>query len=363
MTTGKKIIRNIILAVIAIGLITFVVIKLTSNKKKINEKNKVVDRSSIAVPVNTFKVAMQPVNGNFSLPAVIEPETEADITLNSAGKIKNLNFKLGSVVRKGQVLGSIDNSLKEINLRSTELLLAKAKKDFERIESLYQGNASTEIDYLNAKYNYENTQTQVDLIKQQIADGTLIAPISGIVTKKNLEPGEFVNMGMSVATIVDVNSLKVKVMVGESNIYQVTPNMTVDITCDIYPDKIFRGTVRYVSPRGDESHNYEVEIAIKNEKGTQLKGGTFVKVNFDIENKGEVLQIPKLALVEGVKNPYVYVAKNNKAEQRKITVGRELGESIEVLGGLEAGEEVITSGQINLSNGSVIEIINNTAKK
>lgn len=359
MATGKRIIRNVIIAIIVISSLAFVVIKLSSNKKKIDAKNKVVDRSSIAIPVNTYKVSMQPVSGSFSLPAVIEPETEADITLNAAGKIKNLNFKLGSAVRKGQVLGSIDNSVKEINLQSTELLLAKYKKDLERIESLFQGNASTEIEYLNAKFNYENTQTQVALIKQQIADGTLIAPISGIVIKKNLEPGEFVNMGMPVATIVDVNSLKVKVMVGESNIYQVKQNMPVFITADVFPGVNFEGTVRYVSPRGDESHNYEVEVSIKNNKQAQLKGGTFVKVDFDIESVGEVLQIPKMALVEGVKNPYVYIASGNKAEQRKITVGREIGENIEVLSGLNAGDEVITSGQINLKSGSIIEIIKN----
>jgi len=359
MANTKKIIRNVVIAVLLAGLVGFVAFRLISNKKKIDAKNQVIDRSGIAIPVNTIVVSKQQVTGNFSLPAVIQPETEADITLNSAGKIQSLNFKLGSVVKKGQVLGALDNSLKQINLQSTELLLAKAKKDFDRVESLYQGNASTEIDYLNAKYNYENTQTQVAAIKQQIADGTLIAPISGVITKKNLEPGEFVNMGMPVATIVDVSTLKAKVMVGESNIYQVKEKMPVTISSDIFPNTVFEGTVRFVSPNGDESHNYEVEIAIKNNKEAQLKGGTFVKVNFDIPSEGQVLQIPKMALVEGVKNPYVYVASGNKAEQRKITVGREIGENIEVLGGLNEGDQVITSGQINLKSGSIIEVIKN----
>lgn len=359
MEKRNKIIRNIVIVVLVIAGAAFVVIRLTGNKKKIDEKNQVIDRSGIAIPVNTFKVAKQPVSGSFSLPAVIEPETEADLSINTPGKIQSLNIKLGTVVKKGQVLGSIDNSLKQISLQQAELLMNKAKKDFERVEALYQGNASTEIDYLNAKYNYENSQTQVALIKQQIADGTLIAPVSGIITKKNIEVGEFVNMGTPIATIVDVNTLKVKVMVGESNIYQVKQNMAVLVTSDVFPGVNFEGTVRYVSPKGDESHNYEVEVAIKNNKQAQLKGGTFVKVDFDIESGGEVLQIPKMALVEGVKNPYVFITKGNKAEQRSITVGREIGENIEVLGGLNEGEEVITSGQINLKSGSIIEVIKN----
>ena len=359
MAARNKILRNIIVIGLILAALAFIAIRLSGNKKKIDEKNKVVDRSSMAIPVNTYTVSKLTVPGSFSLPAIIEPETEADITLNASGKIRSLNFKLGTAVRKGQVLGALDNSVKEINLKSTQLLLDKYEKDFKRVEALYQGNASTEIDYLNAKYNYENTQTQVALIKQQIADGTLIAPIGGIIIKKNLEPGEFVNMGTAVATIVDVSKLKAKVLVGESNIYKVKNNLKVGITCDIYPDKTFAGVVRFVSPKGDDSHNYEVEIAIENDKTAPLKGGTFVKVNFDLEEGGDVIQIPKMALVEGIKNPYVYLAKNNKAEQRKITVGREIGENVEVLDGLAEGDVIITSGQINLSSGSIIEMIKN----
>lgn len=358
MKKGRNWIRIVIVLVVVAGTVSLVAIKLAGNKKKINENNQVVDRSMIAVPVTVVNASRQPVSGSFSLPAVIEPETEADITLNTAGKIRNLNFRLGSLVRKGEVLGSLDNSLKEINLQSAELMLEKAKKDFERVDALRQGNAATEIDFLNAKYAYENAQTQVALIRQQIADGTLVAPISGIITRKNMEPGEFVNMGMAVATIVDIQNLKARVMVGESNVYRVTSGMKVSLTTDIYPGKTFTGTVRYVSPKGDESHNYEVEVTVQNDKTAPLKGGTFVRVQFDLDEGAPVLQVPKMALVEGVKNPYVYVIRNNKAEQRAIVTGREVGENIEVLDGLQEGESVVTSGHINLSDGKIVEVVN-----
>jgi hypothetical protein len=75
-------------------------------------------------------------------------------------------------------------------------------------------------------------------------------------------------------------------------------------------------------------------------------------VGFDLGRKASLLQIPKLALVEGTKNPYVYIVQNNIATIQKLTVGREIGENIEVISGLQAGQEVVTSGQINLTNGS-----------
>jgi RND family efflux transporter MFP subunit len=278
--------------------------------------------------------------------------------MNAAGKLQTLNLELGSSITKGQLLGSVDNSIKYINLESAELLMAKYEKDFNRIKELYEGKAATEVDFNNAKYNYENSKTQVALIKQQIADGSVIAPISGVVTEKNVEAGEFVNVGSTIATVVDISKLQSFVQVSEKNVYSIKKGMNVTITTDIFPDKKFKGTVKFISPNGDESHNYLVGITVDN-YNTSLKGGTFIRVEFDIKGENKALQIPKIALVEGLKNPYVYVVNGKKVLNKKLVLGRDLGENIEVLDGLSEGEEVVTSGQINLSETSMIEVVKN----
>jgi RND family efflux transporter MFP subunit len=278
--------------------------------------------------------------------------------MNAAGKLQTLNLELGSSITKGQLLGSVDNSIKYINLESAELLMAKYEKDFNRIKELYDGKAATEVDFNNAKYNYENSKNQVALIKQQIADGSVIAPISGVVTEKNVEAGEFVNVGSTIATVVDISKLQSFVQVSEKNVYSIKKGMNVTITTDIFPDKKFKGTVKFISPNGDESHNYLVGITVDN-YNTSLKGGTFIRVEFDIKGENKALQIPKIALVEGLKNPYVYVVNGKKVLNKKLVLGRDLGENIEVLDGLLEGEEVVTSGQINLSETSMIEVVKN----
>jgi multidrug efflux system membrane fusion protein len=92
-----------------------------------------------------------------------------------------------------------------------------------------------------------------------------------------------------------------------------------------------RRTISYIAPQGDESHNYPVEIVIKN--SNQLRAGTFVSVEFSQKSSQQALIIPRSALVESVRNPYVYTVENGVAKQRKIEVGRELGDNIEVLAG------------------------------
>lgn len=350
--------KKITIAVAVAAIISLIGFTLAKNKKQINEANKVVDRSAIAVPVFTTKTTEASLSGQFMLPAKVEPVNEADITINSAGKLQNLEIDLGSVVKKGQVLGSIDNSLKKLNLQSTQLLVDKYERDFNNYKELYKGNAASENEFTNAKYNYENAKTQAAQIRQQIEDGNLVAPVSGVIVKKNVEEGEFVNVGSVIATVVDISSLKASVMVSEKDIYRLHKGMPVAIYCDIYPGKTFKGNVRYISPKGDESHNYEVEVTIENNHNALIKAGTFVRVKFDVKNEASALQIPKKALVEGVKNPYVYIIDSNRAVVRKLVLGREAGENIEVLSGLQNGEEVIISGQINLTEGSLVEVVN-----
>jgi len=350
----KRIILISSILLIAV-LVAFTLIK---NKKAINASNKVVDRSAIPIPVSVISASDQSVNNSFTLPAIVQPEEQADISINSTGKLKSLDIDLGSHVTKGEVIGSVDNSLKELNLASTQLLLDKYKIDYQKYKELYAGKAATETDYNTAKYNYDNTQVQLAQIKQQIADGLVVAPVTGTIVKKNFNAGEFVNTGAKIAQVVDVSRLKANVMVSEREVYKLKAGTPVTLTCDIYPGSTFKGNIKYISPQGDESHNYLVELSIENSGSIVLKAGTFTRATFDLQDNASVLQIPKTALVEGIDNPYIYVVNSNHADTRKLVLGHEIGDNIEVLSGLNIGEQVITEGQINISQGSLIQVVN-----
>ncbi len=349
--------NKIIVAVVVLllgGAIAFILVR---NKKVIDSKNKVVDRSSVAIPVAVTPAFTAPVADNFELPAVTEAEENVDVVVNAQGKLTNLNIRLGSSVTKGQLLGTVDSKLKQLNMQSVALTEQKLKKDYERYSDLLKGNAATETNVNDIKYNYETTQLQLDQIKQQIADANIIAPISGIIVRKNVDEGEFVNPGTPIATIVDVSKLKAQVMVSEKDVYKLKTGAPVKVTTDIYPDKEFKGTIRYIAPVGDDAHNYPVEITLTNDSRSNLKAGTFIRVAFNAAGNSTALQIPKIALAEGLKNPYVFVLSGNKATIKKLTLGREIGDNVQVLDGLNEGDPVITSGQINLAEGSLVEVI------
>jgi RND family efflux transporter MFP subunit len=336
-----------------------IVLTLANNKRKINASKKVVDRSSVPVYVSTFNVQPLAIQGNLNVPAVLSANEEAGIATATSGKIISLNIELGSKVSKGQIIGVLDVKQKELNLKSTELTVAKMEKDYDRDKILLQGDAATQSTVTKSQYDYESNKIQAALIRQQIQDGNIVAPISGIITDKKLVAGEYVNTGAQIATVVDISKLKAVVFVNESDVFQLEEGDQVKITTDVFPGVAFTGQITFISPKGDDNHNYRVELAVTNNNKIKLKAGIYIMAEFNVGADRTALQIPKRALVEGMKNPYVFIAVGNKAQTRNLSLGREIGENIEVLKGLTAGDKVITDGQINLIEGSKIE----TAKK
>lgn len=343
--------KSLIIILSVLSVVSLIGFTLAKNKKKIEANKVVVDRSVIPVAVSTTQAQYLSYDGKVSLPANLELNNEATIAIGVQGKIEKLSIEVGSRVAKGQVIGQLDSRLKRINLKTNELTLAKLEKDFDRNNDLFKGNAGTELSVTNSKYDVDNTKMQIEQVKQQIEDGKIISPISGIVTARKLVAGEFVSPGTVIANVVDDVHLKAVVFVNEKDVYQLKLGQSGSISSDVFPNKNFAGTVKFISPKGDENHNYRVELQLNT---NALRAGTYVMVDFDLGRKASLLQIPKLALVEGTKNPYVYVVQNNVATIQKLIVGREIGENIEVISGLQAGQEVVTSGQINLTNGSKI---------
>ncbi len=349
--------KNLIIAVVGLLLVGLMAFKLASNKHQIDEKKKPADHSNVKIPVTVVAATNETVANKMVKTGVLNPFDEADIIATAQGKVTALRFDLGSSTSKGAVLATVDVQLKQLSLSDAQQRVQKLENDYKTYKELLAGDGTTQSRVDEIKLNLDNAKNQVDQIRKQITDNSVLAPISGTIIQKNTVPGEFVSPGTVIGKMVDVSRLKVQVMVGESDAYQLKLGQTVKVTTDIYPNEVFTGKISFVSPQGDAAHNYPVEIVIANNGKQPLKAGTFIYADFSRETTENVLQIPRQALPESVKNPYVYVIENNKAKIRKIQVGRALGENIEVTGGLQAGEQVIITGQINLSEGSNVEIV------
>ncbi|HRH56182.1 MAG TPA: efflux RND transporter periplasmic adaptor subunit [Chitinophagales bacterium] len=347
--------NKIIVGIIALLLIGGMAYKLTQNKKEIDKNSTPKDRSNVPVSVTTFDANYFPVSTDYALPAVLDINKSGIITATQPGKIAYLNVEIGTHVSKGQLIGKIDSKQREIGIKSSEATIKKLEADIQRTKDLIEGDAAPATAINDLNYNLETTKIQKENMQQQIADNNIYAPISGIVVQKNANAGEFANPGTPLASIMDISVLKAIVYVSESNVYDLRIGQAAQISSSVFPGKLTKGIVKYIAPKGDENHNYRVEVEIPN---SGYKAGTYVNVKFNFKKPADALQIPKIALVEGVKNPYVYVVNGNSIAVRKIEIGEEIGQNIVVRSGLTPGEKVVTSGQINLSEKSKIQIVN-----
>lgn len=365
--------RKTIYILLLVTILLAITVTLIRNKKELNKANTPVDRTNIPVTVRTAFVEKEPMHITTSYPATIQPFDEVRMYAESAGMLTSLSVDLGDKVTKGQLLGRLDMRILEINLRKAETDLkslalnrTKLEIDYQRAKDLYDNKAGLETDmltarnnYENAENNYENAKGQVDLMKEQIRRTRIVAPINGIISSHEVKNGEFVNVGTVIATVTDISKLKATVYVDQQTVYYLKTNRIAQLSSYVFGNRTLSGKIIYISPVADANHNYQVDLMVENKAGIDLKGGTDVMVSFETAHKMETLTVPNTSILTDTEQPYVYVVDGSVARKKTLVTGRIFGDKTEVLSGLEEKQQIVYSGQINLHDGSKIEIIKN----
>jgi RND family efflux transporter MFP subunit len=348
--------RKYIIGLIVVALVALIIFRLAANKSTLDKKNAPVQDTAVRIPVKVAEAKQQ--QGEISLVKTgnLAPFKEAKVLSTIGGTILQLRFNLGDHVSDGQVLAIIDTRSSQLDLEKAETSAAKLKHDLDTYTELLQGQAATQEKVNEIRQNYQDAVNQVSQVKKQISDAAIKAPTGGIISEKPVEQGVFANAGTQIATIVNLSQVKVQLNLTEAEVYEVKQNQQVKITTDVYPGKVFNGRITYISPQADVTHNYRLEILADNEENAPLRSGTFVYADFSRKTTQNILLIPREALTQSIKDATVYVVENNVVHQKSITTGIEMNNMIQVLSGVKAGEVIVTSGQINLKDGTQVSI-------
>jgi membrane fusion protein, multidrug efflux system len=349
--------KKTILIAVVIVIIAAIGIKLVINKSKIDKNNQT--RQTVTTTVTVKPVINKEQNSALQLTGVTAAKQEVTLKAETAGQITAINFNLGEFAPKGKVLVEIDSKLAELNLESAQLNLSKLEDEYNKTKNLYSGKATSETKVRDAKLDYERAKITVEQVKKQLGYTKITATQNGNIVSKLVEKGSYVSPGTPILNLVDISQLKVTINVAEKEVYNMKPGQNVKIFSSVYPTVVYDGKVSFVSQQGDKAHNYPIEITLNNKPSYQLKAGTFVSVDFSFASGKAKLLIPRESLVGSIKNAKVYVVNNdNTVHQHSVVIGRDLGNYLEVLSGLNEGDKVVTTGQINLSDGITVSIIN-----
>lgn len=356
-----KFIKPVIALLLIGGLGFWMFSTLQENKEILEEKASIQEEVITNIPVRVAVTEQQKVNNSLELTGTFEARKELNIIAEAQGRITALNIEEGAFVSKGAAVAKIDDTNIQAQLGTATATMQKAQKDVERYERLVNAGAISQQQFEEVKLNYQNMQANVTAVQQQLKYSTARSPMSGIIKEVMVEQGSFASPGSVIASIVDINQLKMVVKVGEKDIIKVRRGQGVKITTDVYPNEYFKGRVTLVSLQADAGRKYDVEIELANPKNTPLRPGMYGTVVIEPkDNKEQIaLFVARKAIVGSVQQPQVYVVNaDNTVDYRSVRIGQIVEDQVEVLEGLQAGDIVVTSGQINLSKGKQVKILN-----
>ena len=350
MKTKVIIISTVTVLLLSVGF------KLKSNKRTVEEN---VYRPDVnkKVMVEAEAVTQQNFDKPLSYTGTFVALREVMLIPQVHGEVELVSFEEGDVVKEGKTLVQIDDDLLQAQYIAAEASYQTAKRNVERHESAAGSGGVSKLQLDSYQLNLKSAESQLKQLSKQIELSRMTAPFTGTITLRDVEPGSVVG-GSAIARITDLTQLKLEVSVPEKEIMLFKEGESARITTDIYPGQIIQGKIEYVADRGDNAHNYTVRVLIRNTGANTLKAGMYGTVITSKDLSKSSLIIPRAALLGSAKNPQVFVIEDNKAVLKDIQTGHTNNEFVEVLSGLKEHDMVVTTGHINLTNGSNVAIAN-----
>jgi multidrug efflux pump subunit AcrA (membrane-fusion protein) len=244
----------------------------------------------------------------------------------------------------------LDEAMLKVTLSEAEYQSAS-----EKLTLLRKGARQEDRDGLLAQIR--QAEATVRLAEMHLENTTIRAPLGGIISKRYVDRGALVGTSTPILRIVAMDRVKVLVQVVESELARLRSGATGDINVDAYGSEVFKGTVTCISPTVDpESRTADVEVQVDN-TDQRLKPGMFARVDLTVERRDKALLLSKDSLLRESGPPRVFVLDGGKASLREVALGLEGAQYVEVVGGLQEGEEVIIAGQYELNDGMAVNVI------
>ena len=278
-----------------------------------------------------------------------------------SGVLSQVYVKSGQKVNKGQILARIDDGGLSNQLAQMETQATLAKTTFERQKNLWDKKIGSEIQFLQAKTNYEAQMKAVAQMRAQLGKTIVKAPFSGVIDEVITEKGQVVGPGQQLMRIVNLSDMYVSANVPESFIGKIKNGAIVDVEVKS-TGKTYKGKVRqignYINPN---NRNFSIEVAVPNSDNL-LRPNQVAVLKIEDYKKANAILVPESIVTEKKKKKKIIYTvdtsgKEPKAIKKTIVVGLTSGANIEVKSGLNKGEQIIIEGARSVQNGDVVEIL------
>lgn len=340
-------------------------------------KNYIAGMSDQAQTVATVKAEVTSWRENVRAVGTLSALRGTELAAEVAGIVTGINFEAGQNVKAGDVLVELRADSDIAKLNSLKATMDLARRNYARsAELLKKGNVS--------KATYDNQLSAYNAAKANVAEQEALvdkkvirAPFEGVVGIKRVDIGQYVNAGVDLVTLQQLNPIHIDLLVPQQQLAAIKAGANVALTSDVYPGEKFTGKITGIDPKVDpDTRNFRVQATIEN-KDRKLMPGMFASVEITVGEPHAYVTLPQTALTYNAYGETLFVVEPAKpaegeseapkekdgsprleAIQKFVTVGETRGDQVAILKGIKEGEVVVNAGQLKLRNGSHV-VINN----
>ncbi len=316
------------------------------------------DEESPPMPVEISLPTRGDVIADYRGTAPVEAFAEADVIAKVDGEIRNILVEEGDEIKKGQVLARLDGDRLRLELNESEARLRKLQRDYERNLDLKGTGLISEGEFEKIKFEMAALQASFNLAKLELDYTQIRAPIEGVIAERYIKLGNTVNVGDPVFRVTSLEPLVAYLHVPEREYRNIDSGQLVQIEIDALQGEPIIASVSRVSPIVDPATGtFKVTVEITDEE-RRIKPGMFGRISIVYDKHENALQLPRSALVEDSGQTSVFVVEDNVAIKKIVQTGYSDRGMVEIVAGLEDGENVVTVGQLGLKPDAKVTVIN-----
>ena len=313
-------------------------------------------KASDSVPVEIETARMGPVAAYLSYNSTIEVETAVDIYPEATGLVEQLLVEEGDRVKAGDPLLHLQRDEQEVEVKDSEVNLARLESTYRRSEELHQRGLINQQDFETRKFDLEQARLRLQRARIGLEHTVVRAPVDGVVTERLVQPGARVSGGTKLFALMSLDDMIARVYVPGRYLAAVSEEQEARLASDFLPGRSFEGWVKRISPVVDpKSGTFKVTVGVR--PGSEApRPGLFVNVRIITDRRDAAVLVPKRAVVYDGGERYVFIVRDGKAARVRLDAGYEEGESVEAVTDVTPGDAIVVLGQNALKDQSPVRV-------
>lgn len=310
------------------------------------------------VPVETSLPERGDVYAIYAGTAAIEAYAEADVIARVAGEVREILVEEGDEVREGQILARLDGDRLRLELNESAARLRRLQRDYERNVNLREQGLISEGDFDRIKYDLEALQAEHNLAGLELDYTQIRAPIDGVISERYVKLGTTLSVDDPTFRVTSLDPLVAYLFVPEREFRNIRAGQPVGLDIDALDGPPVISSVTRVSPIVDPvTGTFKITIEIYDD-ARRIKPGMFARIGVVYDTHVNALRVPRSALVEDLGEVSVFVVEDGTAVRRIVETGFSDSGMVEIVSGIDDGDDVITAGQVGLQPDARVEVIN-----